>query len=409
MGRGPHAPQDALQLLAARDNVAYAFEHLETPTAAAIAQATALDTRLRAVLPHVHAAAAAEVPDWRDARLPPPTAWWWPPTPAGETTVDLLWTIITTLVIAAAVALTADMARRFLAPGVDFLGVFVTLILIVLVLFAANALTVRGRRLIGRVADTFGLDSEIADDFFKLFQRGIDRVFPRLGVRRGREQWARLALAVTALLVLFALSRLLPPLVARYYNNRGIAAFEAGRLAQAAVTFERALAIDPDQSVVHYNLGNVYEEGLDYDAAIREYTLGLSQQHADGRYFFLYNNLARLYLLHKQEPGSAVKLLDTALESKSIDALTRYGLLKNRGWAYLSLMLPRLAERDLRAAMDLKPDGGAAHCLLAQVQEMLGQAAQASWEQCVAYARDFDVEPGWAALAQERLAGGSAK
>lgn len=403
--RGEHSPLTALQILTARDDLAYGFEHKDAPTCAAVEQATALDLKLRDVLPHIHAAAAAQIADWRDSRLPPAAAWWWPPTPAGETTSDLLWTIATTLIIAGAAALTADVARRFLAPGVDFLGAFITLILVVLVLLAANALTSRGRHAIGRVAGMFGMDTDIADDLLILFQRGIDRILPRLGVKRGREQGARLALAVAALLLIFGMSRL-APLIALYYNNRGIDEQTAGALTRAVASFQRAVSIDPDFAVAHYNLASAHEESLEYDEAIKEYMIAV-QGRPD--LYFAYNNLARVYLLRKSDPVSALELLQKALALKPVDTDTRYSLLKNLGWAHLSLNLPALAETDLRQAITLRADRGAAYCLLAKTQEMQGTPAMVSWEQCAAYAVDADIEVEWDATAQERLSKGAAQ
>ena len=403
--RGDHAPANALQLLAARDNVAYAFEREDVPSPTAVEQATALDARLRKVLPHVHSTAAGQIADWRDARLPAASAWWWPPTPAGETTSDLLWTIATTLIIAAAAALTADVARRFLSPGIDFLGVFATIILVILVLLAANALTTRGRHAIGRVAGMFGMDSDIADDLLKLFQRGIDRVLPRLGVQRGREQGARLALALAALLLSFGLSRLLP-LAALYYNNRGMGEMAQGALTRSVASFQRAISVAPDLSVAHYNLASAYEESLEYDAAIKEYMVSI-QGRPD--LYFAYNNLARLYLLRKGDAVSALELLQKALAIEPVDADTRYSLLKNQGWAHLGLNLPRQAEADLRQALAIHPDRGAAYCLLAQAQEIQGTAALSSWELCAAYNSDADVEAEWDARAQERLSKGASQ
>lgn len=402
--RGEHGPPAALQLLTARDNVAHVFEHASAPSAAAVEQVTCLDAELRKVLPQVHAAATAQISDWRNSRLPPAGAWWWPPPPAGETTVDLLWTVATTLIIAAAAALTADVARRFMSPGIDFLGVFVTVVLVVLVLFAANALTVRGRRAIGRVAGTFGLDSDIADDLLSLFQRAVDKLLPRLGVKRGREQGARLALALAALLLIFGISRLVP-LAARYYNNRGIGERSRGALASAVVSLQRAVSVDPEFAVAHYNLASAHEESLDFDAAIKEYTTAIR-----GRpdLYFAYNNLARLYLLRADDPTSALNLVNKALTLKPTDVDTRYSLIKNLGWAHLSLKLPRLAEIELRQAIALRPERGAAYCLLAQVEELQGSEALSSWEKCAAYNTDSDVEPEWDATAQERLSGGAA-
>lgn len=396
----------ALRLLAARDAVAFAFERHAAPSADAVVAVAALDRQLRATLPAAHRVAAAELADWRESRLPPASAWWWPPTPAGETTRDLLWTLVTTLVIAGAVALTADVARRFLGPGLDFPGAFVTVVLIILVLFAANALTQRGRRAMGRVVSVFGVDADVADDLLKLIQRGVDRALPRLGVRRGGEQGARLALALAALLLIFGISRLLP-LLADYYNNRGVAQQRSGALTSARASYQRAISLRPDAAAPHYNLATAHEDSLDWDAAIQEY--GLAVQ-ADARLYAAYNNLARLYLLRQDDPASALLLLGRAFAQQPAEAATQYTLYKNRGWAQLRLQLTGLAAADLHRALAFQPDGAGAHCLLAQTLEAQGDAAAAlpHWESCVAYGDAENVEAEFLAQARERLTGGSA-
>ena len=84
----------------------------------------------------------------------------------------------------------------------------------------------------------------------------------------------------------------------------------------------------------------------------------------------------------------------------------RYSLYKNRGWANVGLHFFGQAESDLRRALALERQRGAAHCLLALTLEAQGKrsAAMGEWEPCAAYAPgDRDVEPDWRNLAQERL------
>ena len=126
----------------------------------------------------------------------------------------------------------------------------------------------------------------------------------------------------------------------------------------------------------------------------------------DPQIYFAYNNLARLYMLQKRDYVSALRLLERGVDLKPTEPAVQYSLLKNRAWAYLALKLPDLAEADLRQALALRPEGAAAHCLLAQVLEARGKPADAlpSWEKCVAYyGPEENVEPDWYATARERV------
>ena len=127
---------------------------------------------------------------------------------------------------------------------------------------------------------------------------------------------------------------------------------------------------------------------------------------ADPQIYLAYNNLAHLYMLQKRDYVSALRLTTRGLDLKPAEPAVRYSLYKNRAWAYLGLKLPGLAEADLRQALAVRPEGAAAHCLLAQALELKGRSADAlpAWENCVAhYAPGEGVEPDWYAAARERL------
>jgi len=117
-------------------------------------------------------------------------------------------------------------------------------------------------------------------------------------------------------------------------------------------------------------------------------------------------------MLQKRDYASALRLLERGMNLKPTEPSVNYSLLKNRAWAYLALKLPGLAEADLRQALALRPEGAAAHCLLAQVLETSGKPADAlsSWERCVAYyGADENVEPDWYATARERVGAAGGK
>ena len=172
---------------------------------------------------------------------------------------------------------------------------------------------------------------------------------------------------------------------------------------------ERAISLAPDFALAHYNLGSAYDDILQYDKALVEYQTAIQN---DPQVYFAYNNLARLYMLQKRDYVSALRLLERGMDLKPTEPAVKYSLLKNRAWAYLALKLPGLAEADLRQALALRPEGAAAHCLLAQVLETRGKPADALsfWERCVAYyGAEENVEPDWYATARERVGAAGGK
>jgi hypothetical protein len=83
----------------------------------------------------------------------------------------------------------------------------------------------------------------------------------------------------------------------------------------------------------------------------------------------------------------------------------RYSLHKNYGWANLELRQFGQAEKDLKAALVLRPDGGAAHCLFAKLLDASDSSTSArdEWSFCGAYSSQPEVEPEWRIEAQEHL------
>lgn len=327
----------------------------------------------------------ATLASWRETVKPVAGAWWWhldERAASAELKPSPLWAIAAGLFLTLSISLTVEIASRFLSARPDFYGTFTTAVQALATLLAGSALTDFGRQ-------------------------AIERYLSRRGIRRHIQPAVGTGLALTLLLLVLGL-RLSLPLWARSYNNAGIRLQAAGRITSATEHFERAISLAPDYAVAHYNLATTYEDVLNYEQALSEYQRAIEN---DGTFFPAYNNLARVHLLHNDDPVSALGLLNIALEQMggSADgqqAHVQYSLLKNRGWANLELKHYGLAETDLKQALVLRPDGAAAHCLLAQVREAQSdaQAGLAEWEACLRYARGDFVEPQWVALAQERLA-----
>ena len=192
----------------------------------------------------------------------------------------------------------------------------------------------------------------------------------------------------------------LPPL-ARFYNNRGMHLQQEGQLQEAIRAYQRALSLHPSYAAAHYNLASAYEEIPNYDKALDEYQQAID---ADLMFYPAYNNLSRLYILRRRDSGAALRLLDRALSLKPQELSVQYSLYKNYGWASFELHNLGQAEQNLKLAVSLSPDRGAAHCLLAKAIEAQGATSPLSeWESCAAYSNQVEVEPEWRIEAKEYL------
>lgn len=216
-----------------------------------------------------------------------------------------------------------------------------------------------------------------------------------------------LLLALTGLVLVFTLIRALPS-VARYYNNRGFQLQRDGHIKAAIEDYLRAIRLDPGYAEAHYNLADAYEEIPDYDKALEEYQRAIN---ADFTFYQAYNNLSRLYILRRGDYGAALRLLDRAMNLKPQEPPVQYSLHKNYGWANFELRQLGQAEQNLRIAVGLNSERGAAHCILAKVLDAQERpaVALAEWESCAAYSSQEEVEPEWRNEAQERLRKEAAK
>jgi DNA-binding winged helix-turn-helix (wHTH) protein/Tfp pilus assembly protein PilF len=216
-----------------------------------------------------------------------------------------------------------------------------------------------------------------------------------------------LPLAITGLFLALALVKSLPS-IARTYNNRGFQLQQSGEIKAAIEDYRRAIRLNPGYAEAHYNLADAYEEIPDYDKALEEYQKAIN---ANFKFYQAYNNLSRLYILRRRDYGAALRLLDRAMNLKPQEPSVQYSLHKNYGWANFELRQLGQAEQNLKFAVAVNSDRGAAHCLLAKVLDVREKAAVAlaEWEACAAYSSQEEVEPEWRNEAQERLRKETAK
>lgn len=192
-------------------------------------------------------------------------------------------------------------------------------------------------------------------------------------------------------------------MLARYSNQQGQSLQSQGRIIAAIDQFQRAITQMPDYAEAHVHLAIAYEQVLDYDQAMVHYQIALSnfeyvpdQQNQglldwllwlvtqdqrllhclwtqdDTLIYAAYNNLARLFIVHINDPARALHLLNRAAASPSISDADRATVLRNRGWAYLRLGFLTQAETDLCTAYTLDTTRAGPSCLLVELVRQRG-------------------------------------
>jgi tetratricopeptide (TPR) repeat protein len=369
-------------LLRRRDTIKQQLE-AGADDAASLLEIASLDTSLKALAPQIERAiGVAGIRELKAAGEQDGAGWWWSLDQhlPGSSVVHKT---VTAIAFTGSVSLVTEIARRFFAEGPDVAGVFYTLVQAALALTAGAAL----------IGSSGGY---------------LETRLDAWGIRRARHPILKSALAIAVLgIVLAALGAL--PLVASQYNEAGVARAGEGQVTRAIRHFRKALSLNPDFAQAHYNLGRVYEGILERNSALGEYQKAIQ---ADPGLYLAYNSLARLYIVQGQDLASALDRVDRALELLASDEGTpseqaadvRLALYKNRGWANFALGNTAQARADLQEALSIDAERASVHCLLAQVIEKEGGAADGEWSRCLGYSTGAtDVERVWLAMAQDRL------
>ena len=229
-------------------------------------------------------------------------------------------------------------------------------------------------------------------------------------------KWRSLILVITALITVAAATPIWQRRMVVDNIKNCAFAIQEGKLATAQEFCKRAIALAPRNGTARYTLGRVFEKNEDYERAESQYQMAIDLGNVAA-----HSQLARLYLLDREilhrdlfDSGceAAVPLLQKGLQARP-NAIERYRMRKNLGWAYACLGDSRQAERELKRAIafgnerDLTGDRGAPHCLLARVYESRAgtNLARKSWEKCLEFAHDgHSIEVDlWKKDAKERL------
>lgn len=346
---------------------------------------------------------ATTLESWRKAIAAPAAHWWWALDDIAQTPVTSM-TVFAYFLWIVAFALAIALTIQLIGSGAEYY----TVATFVLTILSAGAVSTWGRR-------------------------QLDVFLAHLKLKPANYPAGRLVMALATVTLLVVLTTWLPRAVAgREYEN-GYTAYNEKRVNSAIRHLERAVALDPTLVQAYYTLGQAYEDVLAYEKALTAYSSARqSAQQSPEHYDPATNNLARLYILHLHDYAGAIRLLDGVTtrqrrEERSPDApppsaddmLLRYHLHKNQAWAQLELGLWAAAEADLVEAINLDPEGAAAHCLLARLKEaqqqelgatdqqrwqQLQEEALAEWDKCLGAGPDQkDVEPIWTVTARERL------
>ena len=385
--------EQVLIILNARDAVQIALKKQKSIPTSRLQKAIKLDALLREkaqlITKSVNAKTDKQLADWRESVQPSAEAWWWrletiAPHPWDQ--LDWLWKLLSVAGWTANLSLLINIATRFLGGGgLGLLGAAaVALPSIITLLQASSELTKTG-------------------------EEGFEKLLERLKIPRYYQQEAKLASTAIMFAILISFWFALP-LVSKKYNSNGFKNYKQRNLG-AAEDYQRAISLDEDNIEAHYNLGNLYEDWLEFEKAKKQYQVAIADGLPQA-----YNNLARLYIQEKKYPQAAF-LLNEGLkvaEKKNSNAEIKYSLFKNLGWARLQQGRNQEAEQALQAAIGIARNpntqeyifnSGAAHCLLAQALEKLKPpTALAQWQQCSQWGSRLNAdEDTWLHLANEKL------
>jgi Flp pilus assembly protein TadD len=205
----------------------------------------------------------------------------------------------------------------------------------------------------------------------------------------------------------------------RGHVNLGMARQREGRLDEAATHFRRALDIEPRGSAALTNLGNVlrrqgrateaeslYRRAIERDPRAAEPWINLGNLAVDRADLGEAETCFRRALVLAPEDPAARYNLAKALEGQRrfVEAIAEYEALTRErpevgaffndlGAARILAGEPETAERDLRRAIELRPDWEVPRYNLGLALEARGRVEEAQ----EAYRESLEIAPGWAA------------
>lgn len=162
------------------------------------------------------------------------------------------------------------------------------------------------------------------------------------------------------------------------YHNLALTCQQLNEAICAIDNYQKAIELNPHSWESYYSLGSFYDDRGQYDLAVKQYQLSLQNGGVEAL-----SNLSRL-ANRRGKYDEALALAQTGLE-RAKDPIAQSALNKNLGWAFWQKKRLPEASIALKKSLELDPERTDAYCLLAQVQEALGQMADAKlqWEACL--------------------------
>lgn len=378
-----------LEILTARDEVQAALADTTQTSGESFALITQLDNILKEQFKK-HAkviSSISKTANWKTSFNPSKEAWWWFEDKLGFwDRFDWFWNGVSVSSLTISLGLVGDISSRFLTGGSDTLGALaVSTQSILTLLTAGGALTVTGQ------------------EAYKSILRSM-----KIPERYWHEISAGFSFTLTVGLICLRLSL---PQIATQYSKWGFDNYQKGDWGSAEENYQRAIKLNPDDTLAHFNLGLLYEEQQKLELARSEYQIA-----AQDNILGAINNLSRLYILNKNYPAAANLLLKALASEQKLKPSdeAKHTLLKNLGWArlmqghYPDAEAKLLEAIELQKSAKLKTNIAAPHCLLAQVMEAQKdkKGALKEWEACNQYAdiASSPDEDSWSITAKKRLA-----
>ncbi len=189
-------------------------------------------------------------------------------------------------------------------------------------------------------------------------------------------------------------------------NNRGLDLKLAGELVAARKQFDIAIKINPDNAAPYYNMALMNEEVGKVALAIELY-----QEAAFRGFAAAYCNLARLFIIEYQYLPKAIQTIYHGLnlvetEKVKHDKIVKAALLTYLAWAWKEQGRFEEALDKLQESVKLDNDRGLSYGIMAEVQENLGNDAEAleAWKNCLKYAKSAERdEDFYIGKARQRL------
>lgn len=383
-------PLDVLDVLTLRDRIQGYLSAADDIPSEALLRVHELDQLLKQLTPTV--VNTLDLSEWQTLLHPPTDAWWWylelPTEKRWWNQYDWFWNAITIAALTAAASIWMDTTMRFFKSGITTMGALAVLSELVLAgLTVAGTLTQKGR--------------EILYGFYQ-----------RLKIPSYYWQEMGSFLAILLFVVVAAVHSALPQ-VAEYLTWRGVEQYDQGQFDSAIDKFEHAIALRPDYPPAHFQLGVVYTDLQQHDAAatqlqrvaqpdtkINDPILWLRAMNQLGKVALRQDNAETAVMLLQQGLNALPKLqqrTDIEIAPDGLASVT-YELLTHLAQARIVQEQYAEAEGLVRDAIALDNKRPEAHCVLAHTlgfQDQI-QPASTAFQTC-----NQAVDPN--SLSQNRL------